>query len=72
MEIRTIEDNFDYQVDKILEKIYKDWGENIKEDGLPFADWLWANPAELGKAFYERVDEYQGLEETIENLALES
>lgn len=70
MQIKTIDENFDYQVDEIFKKIYEDYKEQIKESNLSFSDWLWANPNELGKAFFERVDEYQGIDETIELLEL--
>ena len=70
MDIQTIDQNFDYQVDAILKKLHQDFEENIKESGLSYSDWLWKNLDELGKAFYEKVDEYQSIDETIENLNL--
>lgn len=68
MEIRTIEDNFDYQVEEILKSLLHDFKEDIIESGLSFQDWLWANPKELGKAFYDKIDAYQGIDETCQNI----
>jgi hypothetical protein len=70
--IRTIEDNFDYQADQIFKELadsYKDAQENRKKEGVniqTFSDYLWENLDELGRAFFEKFDQYAGIEESTE------
>lgn len=64
----TIEDNYDYRVRQILQKLQNSFRENIDESGLSFEDWLWANHDELGKAFYEDIDQYEGIEAVLEDI----
>jgi hypothetical protein len=72
MNIRTIEDNFDYQSEKIFEEMREDYNEEmevkkINEEATDtFSAWLWNNKEDLGAKFYERVDEYLGIDEFTE------
>lgn len=78
MNIRTIEDNFDYQAHSIFEDMREDYeyeqAEN-KEAGdrvFTFAEWLWSNREELGKRFYERFDDYAGIDDETEKYNYET
>lgn len=66
MNQRTIEDSFDYQMERVLKKLHEQYKEEITE--LPFNEWLWVNAADLGKAMYERYDEYAGIDTLIEKI----
>lgn len=72
MSIRTIEDNFDYQAEKVFEDMlddYKDEQRQRKKDAdtvQTFAEWLWDNRTEFGEKIYNRLDEYLGIDESTE------
>ena len=70
MKIRTIESDFEHQSESIFESMLEDYREEQKnrkddEDEVEtFADWLWVNRADLGEAFYNRFNEYAGIDES--------
>ena len=72
MNVRTIEDNFDYQAKEVFEDMLDDYKEEQrqrKEDGdsvQSFAEWLWDNRADFGEKMYNRFDEYTGIDESTE------
>jgi hypothetical protein len=72
MNVRTQEDGFEYQAKEIFEEMeqdYKDEQEQRKEDGediQTFAEWLWKNTDDLGKIFYDRFDQWCGIDESTE------
>jgi hypothetical protein len=72
MNVRTIEDNFDYQMHSIFEDMKEDYEadqkERIKDECEPmsFSDWLWQNKKELGERVYNRFDEYAGIDDETE------
>lgn len=66
MGIRTIEDSFDYQMKEVLTKLHQEY-KDLKPE-IPFNEWLWQNAADLGKAIYERYDEYAGIDTLIEEI----
>ena len=68
MNIRTIEDNFDYQAKEILQKIWDDYNEDCNLTDVNFESWLWENKEIIGEYFFERVDEYQGMSDIIQEL----
>ena len=64
--IRTIEDGFQYQMHKALKPFVKEW----KESGsnMEFDAWIWTYQAtEFGQAVLNRIDEYCGMDEAINN-----
>ena len=67
--IRTIEDNFDYQANEIFQSMKEDYDNDQKdriendEETESFANWLWKNLPELGRLFYEKLDQYAGIDE---------
>lgn len=72
MNIRTIEDGFEYQAKSIFENLHEDYKAEMRgeldDDIITFADWLWNNRESLGGAFFERVDEYCGVDELVEDI----
>jgi len=72
MNVRTIEDNFDYQMHSIFEAMQYDYKEAQKYNqsiGSPvktFAEWLWDNREDLGAKVYEAFDEYTGIDDETE------
>ena len=74
MNIRTIEDDFEYQTKEVFNDMLEDYQYEQKErkdDGdeiQTFAEWLWDNIAEFGKKMYDRFDEYAGIDESTEDL----
>lgn len=68
MNIRTIEDNFDYQTREIFKRIQKDYAYEITQSGMIFSDWLWQNRKILGEYFYEKVEEYEGVGNVVNEL----
>jgi hypothetical protein len=73
MEFRTQEDGFEYQAQSIFEAMEQDYKDEQSdrqesgEDTQTFAEWLWKNTDELGRLFYERFDEWCGIEKSTEN-----
>ena len=67
--IRTIEDNFDYQAHEIFKDMVFDYEteqNHRKITGFEtetFSEYIWRNQKELGRLFYERFDEYVGIDE---------
>lgn len=78
MKIRTIEDDFEYQVKEVFKDMQEDYiseqqdQEENGEDVKTFAEWLWENRADFGERMYERFDEYAGIEESTEDLNFEN
>ncbi len=70
MAIRTAEDFFDYQMKQVLSKLHQEYKDLQSE--IPFNEWLWQNSSDLGKAIYERYDEYAGIDTLIEEIESES
>lgn len=74
MDIRTIEDNFEYQVKSVFNDMLEDYKQDQKErkeygdDVQTFAEWLWDNRTEFGEKVYNRYDEYAGIEESTQDL----
>lgn len=74
MNVRTIEENFEYQAKDMfaeMEQDYKDEQEQRKEDGeeiQTFAEWLWKNTDDLGRLFYERLDSWCAIDDFTEDL----
>ena len=74
MNIRTIEDNFEYQAKEVFNDMLDDYNYEQKErkaDGdeiQTFAEWLWNNRTEFGEKMYNRFDEYAGIDESTEDL----
>ena len=74
MSIRTIEDNFEYQVKQAFSEMlpcYRDEQKERANDGdfiETFAEWLWNNRTEFGEKMYNRFDEYAGIDESTEDL----
>lgn len=66
MSIRTIEDSFDYQMERVLKKLHEQYKAELSE--LPFNEWMWVNAADLGKAVYNAYDEYAGIDTLIEKI----
>lgn len=77
MNVRTIEDNFEYQAKEVFTDMLEDYQEeqkNRKSNGdniQTFAEWLWNNRAEFGEKMYNRFDEYAGIDESTEYLNYE-
>lgn len=70
MNIITEEHDFEYQSGCIFSQMEEDYRLDqacrIKSE-LPvqtFSEWLWENLDTLGKLFYERFDEWAGIEES--------
>lgn len=71
MNISTLEDDFEYQVKEIVQRLVDDYkDEDDSLTGTTMEDWLWNNKDELGKYFYEKVDEYLGMETVVEQIEL--
>ena len=74
MNIRTIEDNFEYQAKEVFSDMLDDYKEEQKqreecEDPIQtFAEWLWDNRTEFGEKMYNKFDEYAGIDESTEDL----
>lgn len=74
MNIRTIEDNFDYQAKEVFNDMLEDYQAEQNErktDGdeiQTFAEWLWNNRTEFGEKMYNRFDEYSNIDESTEDL----
>lgn len=74
MNVRTIEDNFEYQAKEVFNDMLEDYQDEQNErkaDGdeiQTFAEWLWRNREEFGEKMYNRFDEYAGIEESTEEL----
>ena len=74
MNIRTVEENFEYQANEIFKSMHSDYKDEQKsnieceEDTQTFAEWLWDNKADLGEAFYTALDEWCGIDEFTEEL----
>jgi hypothetical protein len=77
MNVRTTEDNFEYQAKEVFADMlddYKDAQKRRKEYKMPiqtFAEWLWDNRTEFGEKMYDRFDEYIGIDESTEDLNYE-
>jgi len=73
MNVHTIEDNFDHQVNSIFDGMKEDYEseqESNKDEGdeiQTFSEWLWNNRSGLGDNLYDRIDEYLGLDEFTES-----
>lgn len=67
-QMRTIEDSFDYNVEQILKQAYQEYAE--ESTSKSFEDWLWDNRVIVGEFFLERINEYSGIEEAINNIVL--
>ena len=74
MNVRTIEDNFEYQAKEVFNDMLEDYQDEQNErkadgdDIETFAEWLWRNREEFGEKMYNRFDEYAGIDESTENL----
>jgi len=74
MNVRTIEDNFEYQAKKVFNDMLDDYNDEQNErkaDGdeiQTFAEWLLNNRTEFGEKMYNRFDEYAGIDESTEDL----
>ena len=74
MNIRTVEDDFEYQVKNVFQDMLEDYTDEQNErkeynDPIEsFADWLWSNSEDFGEKILNRFDEYTGIEESTENL----
>jgi 5'-deoxynucleotidase YfbR-like HD superfamily hydrolase len=74
MDIRTIADGFEYQVNKVFEDMLKDYKNEQTQrsfDGdkiQTFSEWLWINREYFGEKIYNRFDEYAGMDESTEGL----
>ena len=73
MQVRTIEDGFDYQMHEIFKGILLEIYEDEQADRVanekeiqPYSEWLWENKDELGKAVFEAYDSYAGIDEETE------
>jgi hypothetical protein len=70
MNIRTIEDGFEHQMNSVFLEMKKDYKEEQRErksDGYEiqtFAEWLWSNLEDFGELVYNRFDEYAGMDES--------
>jgi hypothetical protein len=62
--MRTIEDNFDYQVKNMLKTILEniDMEKSEEEEQKDINDILWENKSEVGRVFLETVWDYFGEE----------
>lgn len=67
------EDTFEHQIKLILEEFKDDYiseQEENEKDGqdpiITFDEYLWRNRTELGEKFYDRIDQYIGIEEITE------
>lgn len=71
MNISTLEDDFEYQVKEVIQRLVNDYkGEDNSLTGASIDNWLWDNRDELGKYFYEKVDEYFGMDLITEQIEL--
>ena len=74
MNVRTIENNFEYQAKVVFKDMLDDYNDEQnqrKADGdeiQTFAEWLWNNRTEFGEKMYNRFDEYAGIDESTEDL----
>jgi len=69
MDITTINDTFEYQIKQIFESMKDDYELEMAEKDVnnepldTFSYWLWNNKDDLGTKFYDRIDEYLGIDE---------
>jgi len=69
MDITTINDTFEYQIKQIFESMKDDYELEMAEKDVnnepldTFSNWLWNNKDDLGTKFYDRIDEYLGIDE---------
>ena len=74
MNVRKIEDNFEYQAKEVFSDMLEDYQDEQNErkaDGdetQTFAEWLWNNRAEFGEKMYNRFDEYAGIDVSTEDI----
>lgn len=74
MNVRTTEDSFEYQVNRIFKRMKRMYNEDQEERRArgeyieTFADWLWNHSTEFGINVYNAYDEYAGIDETTEHL----
>jgi hypothetical protein len=68
MRVVTVEEYAQYQFHQIFLELLEENKEEIDEDhGGNLAAWAHRNPARVGEAFLNRVDQYCGIDEAIEN-----
>ena len=74
MNVRTIEDGFEYQITSVFEDMLEDYNieqEILKSSGKSpetFADWLWKNKGNFGERVFIRFDEYAGIDDATKDL----
>lgn len=74
MTIKTIESDFKYQMNNVLESMkeeYNEEQEHRKEVDLPiqtFSEWLWVNLHDFGQEVYQRLDEWCGMDNLTQDL----
>jgi hypothetical protein len=65
MDYRTIEQNFDYQMEEVLEKMEQ---EALENDENFNGDYVWKNRERLGELVFEAIDAYCGVDELINKI----
>ena len=74
MKIRTIEDDFEYQLKEVFKDMLKDYNDeqndrkSCGDEVQVFSEWLWSNREEFGEKVYNRFDEYADIEESTNGL----
>lgn len=73
MNVKTIESNFEYQVEQIFKSMFSDYKEEMETSNqiLSFSDWLWKEKEQLGETFFNKVDEFCGVDEITEKYNIE-
>ena len=72
MKITTIEHGFEYQAEQIFESMLEDYNHEMvtrkvnEEPVYTFRAWLWNERETLGGLFYERLDEWCGIDQMTE------
>jgi hypothetical protein len=72
MQIHTVEQDYDYRIRVIIQQMLKDDPDiDIQEldNGDDFANWLWGNLSELGKAVFEDMMQYQSEDDWLEEVS---
>lgn len=74
MNVRTVESDFEYQMNQVFETMkseYQEEQEHREEGELPtqtFHEWLWNNLQDFGQEVYQRLDEWCGVDDFTQDL----
>lgn len=60
----TREDDYEYNVKRILRQFHKDW--RFYAPDMEFGEYLWKNAKEIGQVFLNNTEEYLDINELFD------